>query len=47
MSRSITLEGVQRSVMGLCDEGCVKSLSGLGMVMILPCFPMLGMMLCE
>ena len=30
MSRSITLEGVQRSVMGLCDEGCVKSLSGLG-----------------
>ena len=47
MRRSMTLEGVQRSVIGRYDAGSVGSLFGLGMVMILPCFQMLGMVLCE
>ena len=30
MRRSVILEGVQRSVMGLCEDGSVGSLLGLG-----------------
>ena len=45
--RSVTLEGVQRRVMGRCEEGCVGSLFGFGSVMIVPCFQMLGIVLCE
>ena len=44
---SVTLEGVQRSVMGRCEEGIVGSLCGLGIVMMIPCFQMLGIVLCE
>lgn len=47
MRRSATLAGVHRSVMGRCDEGSVGSLLGLGIVMMTPCFQMLGMVLCE
>ena len=47
MSRSVILEGVQRSVMGRCEEGNVGSLLGFGMVMMIPCFQMLGIVLCE
>ncbi len=45
--RSVILDGVQRSVMGRCEEGNVMSLLGLGIVMMIPCFQMLGIMLCE
>ena len=47
MRRSVTLEGVQRSVMGRCEDGSLGSLLGLGMVMMIPCFQMLGIVLCE
>ena len=47
MRRSVTLEGVQRSVMGLCEAGNLGSLPGLGIVMMIPCFQMLGIVLCE
>ena len=43
--RSATLEGVQSRVMGRCDEGFVGSLLGLGIVVIVPCFQMLGIVL--
>ena len=43
----MTLEGVQRSVIGRCDAGSVGSLFGLANVIILPCFQMLGIVLCE
>ena len=42
--RSVILDGVQSSAMGLYDDGCVGSLFGLSMVMIVPCFQMLGML---
>ena len=45
--RSMILEGEQRSVIGRCDAGTVGSLLGLGIVIIFPCFQMLGKMLCE
>ena len=45
--RSATLEGVQRRVMGRWEDGSVGSLLGLGMVMIVPRFQMLGNVLCE
>ena len=45
--RSTTLDGVHRSVMGRWEEGCVWSLLGLGIVMMVPCFQMLGIVLCE
>lgn len=45
--RSMTLEGEQRSVMGRCEEGSVGSLLGLGNVMMIPCFQMSGIVLCE
>ena len=44
--RSVILDVVQSSVMGLYDDGCVGSLFGLSMVMIVPCFQMLGMLQC-
>ena len=44
---SVTLEGVQRSVIGRCEEGSFGSLLGLGIVMMIPCFQMLGIVLCE
>lgn len=47
ISRSVTLKGVLRSVMGRCEEGSVGSLPGLGIVMMMPCFQMLGSMFCE
>ena len=47
ISRSVTLEGVQRRVMGRCEDGRVGSLLGLGMVTMIPCFQVLGMVLCE
>ena len=47
MRHSMTLERVQRSVIGRCDAGTVGSLLGLGIVIIFPCFQMLGKMLCE
>lgn len=47
ISLSVTLEGVQRSVIGRCEEGCVGSLFGLGIVMMIPCFQILGIVLCE
>ena len=47
MRRSMTLDGVQRSVIGRCDDGSVGFLFGLGFVMIFPCFQMLGIVLCE
>ena len=46
MRRSTTLEGVQRRVMGRWEEGCVGSLLGLRIVMMVPCFQMSGIMLC-
>ena len=39
--RSVILDGVQSNDMGLYDDGCVGSLFGLSMVMIVPCFQML------
>ena len=47
ISLSITLDGVQRRVMGRYEEGCVGSLFGLGIVMMVPCFQVLGIVLCE
>lgn len=47
ISLSVILEGVQSSVMGRCEEGSVGFLPGLGIVIIVPCFQMLGIMLCE
>ena len=44
--RSVILDGVQSRDMGLYDDGCVGSLFGLSMVMIVPCFQMLGMLQC-
>ena len=38
---SVSLDGVQSSVMGLLEEGVVGSLFGFSIVMILPCFQML------
>ena len=46
MRRSVILDGVQSSVIGLYDEGRVGFLFGLSIVMIVPCFQMLGMMQC-
>ena len=45
--RSATLEGVHKRVMGRWEDGSVGFLLGLGMVMIVPCFQMLGNVLCE
>ena len=47
ISLSVTLEGVQRSVMGRCEDGSVGSLLGLGMVIMTPCFQMSGIVSCE
>ena len=44
-SLSVTLEGVQRSVIGRCDDGCVGFLLGLGMVIMMPCFQLSGIAL--
>ena len=46
LRRSVVLDGVQSSVMGLKEEGVVGSLFGLSIVMILPCFQMLGIRQC-
>ena len=46
MRRSITLEGVQSSVMGLYDAASVGVLLGLSSVMILPIFQMSGIIQC-
>jgi hypothetical protein len=46
MRRSVILDGVQSSVMGLYEEGSVESLCGLSIVIILPCFQMLGIKQC-
>ena len=40
--RSVILDGVQSSVMGLQEEGVVGSLFGFSIMMILPCFQMFG-----
>ena len=45
--RSIILDGVQSSVMGLCDAGSVGGLLGLGNVMMEPCFHMEGILQCD
>ena len=45
--RSATFDGVQRSVMGRWEEGSFGSLLGLGIVLMMPCFQMLGIVLCE
>lgn len=47
MRRSATLEGVHKRVMGRWEEGWRGSLLGLGMVIMVPCFQMLGIVLCE
>ena len=44
--RSVILDGVLSSVMGRYEEGVVGSLFGLSMVMIVPCFQMLGILQC-
>ena len=43
---SITLEGVQRSVIGLYEVRLVSGLLGLRIVMILPSFQSVGMIQC-
>ena len=46
----MTLEGVQSSVMGRCEKssvGNVGSVLVVGMVIMVPCFQMMGIMLCE
>ena len=40
--RSVILNGVLSSVMGLYEEGVVESLFRLSIVIILPCFQMFG-----
>jgi hypothetical protein len=40
--RSIILDAVQRSVMGLYEEESVGSSCGVSIVIILPCFQMMG-----
>ena len=45
--RSVTLEGVHRSVMGRCEDGIVGFLLGLGIVIMIPCFQVLGIVLRE
>ena len=45
--RSVTLDGVQSSVMGRWEEGSVGSLLGLGKVVMVPCFQISGIMLWE
>lgn len=47
MRRSVVIEGELRNVIGPCDAGTVGSLFGLGIVMIFPCFQMLGLVLRE
>ena len=49
MRRSVILDGVQSSVIGLYDEGCVGFLFSLStvIVMVAPCFQMLGIMQAE
>ena len=42
ISHSVILDGVESSVMGLYEEGAVRSLFGFSIVMILPCFQMFG-----
>ena len=43
--RSITFEVVQRSEIGQYDDGSMYGLSCLGIVMILACFQMFGIVL--
>ena len=43
--RSVILDGVHSSVIGLYDDGSVASLFGFSSVIIAPCFQMLGIML--
>jgi hypothetical protein len=38
----VILDGVQSSVVSLYEEGSVGSVCGLSIVIILPCFQMLG-----
>ena len=47
MSRSITLNGVLSSVIGLYDEASVASLLGFRMAMMMPCFHVLAILHCE
>ena len=46
MRRSTTLDGVQRSVMGLYDAASVGVLFGFRSVMILPSFQICGIIQC-
>ena len=44
--RSVILDGVLSSVMGRYEDGMVGSLFGFSMVMIVPCFQMVGIRQC-